>query len=384
MTKSVFIVAAERSGDDLGAGLISELKQCAPELEISGIGGPAMAAAGVSSDYDISPLSILGFTEAIKSYLAVVKKVREAVDLIMKTPSQAVVLIDSWGFMLRVAWGLRKAGYEGEIIKYVAPQVWAMREGRSKVLAKAVDHLLTIHSFDAPYFERHGLPVHYVGNPVFDTDYASGNGSALRDKYNIAANAPVLALLLGSRPSEITRLAEPMAETLSRLKKSIPDLVVVSPVSGSVLDLVNTARSQHAGFKDVIFIGETEKLDCFAAAGAALACSGTVTTQLADAGVPTVVTYKLSGLTFAVAKRLFRPDYISIVNIAADEALMPEFVQRDCNAQTLADAVKPYLTNPEVREQASKALKAQTAIMRGAGGRASRRAAEAVLDILAD
>jgi len=151
VTRSIFIVAAERSGDDLGAGLISDLQKQDPEIEIFGIGGPGMAAQGVSSDYDISQLSILGFTEAIKSYRTVVKKVREAVDLIMKTRSQAVILIDSWGFMLRVAWGLRKAGYNGQIIKYVAPQVWAMREGRSKVLAEAVDHLLTIHSFDAPY-----------------------------------------------------------------------------------------------------------------------------------------------------------------------------------------------------------------------------------------
>ena len=185
MGKSLFITAAERSGDDLGAGLIISLKKLDPNIEFYGIGGPAMQDAGVHSDFDISPLAILGFTEALRAYPVVLKKVREAVAQIMSKKTDAVVLIDSWGFMLRVAKGLRKAGYKGEIIKYVAPQVWAMREGRAKVLAAAVDHLLTIHSFDAPYFERHGLPVHYVGNPVFDTDYSTGDGQGFRKQLGI-------------------------------------------------------------------------------------------------------------------------------------------------------------------------------------------------------
>ncbi len=382
MTRSVFIVAAERSGDDLGAGLVSDLRKMEPDLKVFGIGGPAMAAQGVSSDYDISPLSILGFTEAIKSYPVVVKKVREAVDLIMKNPTQAVVLIDSWGFMLRVAWGLRKAGYAGQIIKYVAPQVWAMREGRSKVLAEAVDHLLTIHSFDAPYFEKHGLPVHYVGNPVFDMDYTTGDGPKLRGELKIGPNEPVLALLLGSRPAEIARLTGPMADAVERLKKTVPGLSIISPVSDAVATQVYAAAAEHNALSDVILLPEGRKLDCFAAADAALACSGTVTTQLADAGVPTIVTYKLSGLTFAIARLLYKKDYVSIVNIAADQALMPEYLQKESRGDVLADAVSPYLTDKTLRKSTSKALRAQTAKMRGLGGRASQRAAEAVMRII--
>ncbi len=382
MTHSVFLVAAERSGDDLGAGLIKELRNHSTSIQIEGIGGSAMRAQNVASDFDISPLSILGFTEAIKSYPVVIKKVREAVNLIMKSNPDAVILIDSWGFMLRVAWGLRKAGYKGQLIKYVAPQVWAMREGRAKVLANAVDHLLTIHSFDAPYFDKHGLPVHYVGNPVFDTDHMTGDKSNLYKLLKIQEPQRVVTLLFGSRPKEIDRLIEPISEAVSILKRAHPGLVFVSPVSSSVEGQLKQLALSYPSLSDVHFVEETHKLDCFAAANAAIACSGTVTTQLADAGVPTVVTYKLSATTFFFARMLYKKDYISIVNIAADEALMPEFIQGDCRGEVLANAIVPYLEHEDLRVNTSEKLRSQTQKMRGEGGRASARAAKAVLEIL--
>jgi len=188
--------------------------------------------------------------------------------------------------MIRVAKMLKKRGYAGEIIKYVAPQVWAMREGRSRILAEHVDHLLTIHDFDAPYFTRHGLPTHYVGNPVFDQNYNAGDGSGLRKDYKIAADQPVLALLFGSRLSEIQKLARPFADAVARLKMDIPELAIVSPVSDTISTDVHAAASEFPALQDVILLPEDRKLDCFAAADTAISCSGTVTTQLASAGIP--------------------------------------------------------------------------------------------------
>lgn len=382
MTQSVFIVAAERSGDDLGAGLISQLRKRDDTLSISGIGGSAMAALGVSSDIDISPLSILGFTEAIKAYPIVVDRVRQSVEIIMEKPHDAVVLIDSWGFMLRVAWGLRKAGFEGQIIKYVAPQVFAMREGRAKVLAKAVDHLMTIHSFDAPYFTQHGLPVTYVGNPMFDTDYTSGDGAALRNRLNIPLGAPVVAVLFGSRLSEIQRLAGPFADAVARIKSARPDVHFISPLSETIATDVRAAAADDTRLQDIIFLPESDKFDVFAAVDAALACSGTVTTQLACAGVPSAVAYRLSAVTHFFAKRLYKPDHISLVNIAADKDLMPEFLQGECRGDKLAAAILSFIDNPEAARETSNALRAQTDIMKGEGGLASARAAEAVLSLI--
>jgi lipid-A-disaccharide synthase len=330
----------------------------------------------------------LGLVEGLKVYPVIMERVRQAADAIMDSGADAAILIDSWGFMIRVAKALKKRGYTGKIIKYVAPQVWAMREGRSKILAQYVDHLLSIHSFDAPYFTKHGLNVDYVGNPEFDEDFRAGDGAALRQEYNVDAGAPVLVLLFGSRLSEIERLATPFAVTVERLKNEMSELTIFSPVSDTIAEDVLAAASVDKRLQDVIFLGEDRKLDCFAAATAALACSGTVTTQLASAGIPTVVGYRLSAITHFIGKRIFKPDYASIVNISAGQELMPEFIQRDCTGANMAGALMPYLAIADIRAQASGALSAQIQKMRmgnkaGDSGSSSERAARAVLSVIA-
>ena len=384
----IFIIAAEKSGDELGAKLARELrKQTGDAVTLSAIGGSALEAEGLESPIDISPLSILGFLEGVKSYPVIMERVRQTTDFIIKSGADAVVLIDSWGFMARVAKRLKKLGYAGEIIKYVAPQVWAMREGRSKVLAGLVDHLLTIHAFDAPYFTKHGLNTIYVGNPILDENYSAGHGTALRTEYNIAPDTPVLTMLFGSRLSEIQKLAEPFAAAVQILKQEVPGLAIVAPVSDTITEDVLAAAAKHPELQNVIMLGEDRKLDCFAVADVAIACSGTVTSQLASAGVPTVVGYKLNGLTYMIASRMYKPDYMSIVNIAADALLMPEFMQKDCSGENLSAAALVYLNDKNKREVASQALTQQVAKMRrGKNSKSSEhssaRAARAVLSIL--
>ena len=389
MTKPhIFIVAAEKSGDELGARLVRELrKQASGKVVLSAIGGSALKAEGLESAVDISPLSILGFVEGLKHYPVIMERVAQAARAITVSNVDAVVLIDSWGFMARVAKRLKKLGYKGEIIKYVAPQVWAMREGRSKILAGLVDHLLTIHAFDAPYFTKHGLNTIYVGNPILDENYDTGDAAALRTQYNIAQDTPVLTMLFGSRLSEIQKLAEPFAQAAHILRLAMPELVIIAPVSDSISEDVLAAVAQYPDLHDVILLGEESKLDCFALADVAIACSGTVTSQLASAGVPTVVGYKLNGLTYLIASRLYKPDYMSIVNIAADRLLMPEFMQNDCTGENLANAALEYLRDSDKRAKTSKALIAQVAKMRqGKNSKtnehSSARAARAVLSIL--
>lgn len=384
MIKTVYIVAAERSGDELGARLISQLRILNPALRYRGIGGSSMAGQNVHSLFDISPLSIMGFVEGIRAYPAIMKLVEQTVADILQQAPDMVVLIDSWGFMMRVAERLKKRGFEGVIVKYVAPQVWAMRERRTKVLAKSVDHLLTIHSFDAPYFEREGLEVTYVGNPVFDTDYLSGDARAFRKRVGISDTAPLLAILFGSRASEINRLAKPFADAVEILKREMPELTIVAPLAESIATQVLAMAGADPRLQDVILLPESDKLDIFTAATASIACSGTVTTQLASAGVPTVIGYKLSPLTWALAKHLYKPDHVSIVNIAAAERLMPEHIQKQCTGRNLAASVMPYLIDTQKRAQDSSALLEITSAMRGPRAQSSSsRAAKAVLKLLA-
>lgn len=378
-----YIVAVENSGDQLGASLIAALRMRTPDVSISGVGGPRMAEHGITSEIDISDLAVVGFVEAFKIYPLVIERVGQVVGDIMDRAPKAVVLIDSWGFMVRVAKALKKAGYTGQIIKYVAPQVWAMREGRAKILARYVDHLLTLHSFDAPYFERHGLSVSYIGNPVFEIDYTQGDAVQLRTDYNIPDTTPIVGVFFGSRLSEIQNLTKPFGDAVARLKANHPEIAFFSPVSDAIATDVNGAAGGDLRLQDVILLPEARKFDVFKACDVALACSGTVTTQLACVGVPTVVAYRLNALTYFVAKHLYKPDYVSIVNIAADAPLMPEFIQEACTGEALASAVEALLFDPSANEKVRKALRSQTKLMAGEGGDGSARAAKAVLSLIA-
>ena len=300
----------------------------------------------------------------------------------MAKKPNAVILIDSWGFMIRVSQRLKQAGYAGQIIKYLAPQVWAMREGRSKILAQSVDHLMTIHNFDAPYFEKYGLAVTYVGNPIFDTDYLSGDGDHLKTEHNVSSHDDILSVFFGSRLSEIKTLSSVFAQTVEQLQTSHPVLKIFSPVSDLIANDVQEIVSNDPRLSSIKLVSEHRKLDVFAASDVALACSGTVTTQLACAGVPTVVAYKLNPMTFTVAKRLYKPDYISLVNIAAQEELLPEFVQHDVTAENLLGAISKYLKDEGYRKERSAKLIEQTRLMHGKGGLASQRAARTVVALL--
>ena len=385
----IYIVAAEKSGDEMGAALarsLLALKGATP-IKLSGTGGSAMASIGLQSPIDISPLSIVGFLEGFKSYPLILQIVQETTDLILASKADCVVLIDSWGFTMRVAKALRKKGYPGQIIKYVAPQVWATREGRSKVLAEGVDHLLTIHDFDAPYFTRHGLPTHYVGNPVFDQDYDTGDGDRLRADVGISKAAPVLIVLFGSRLSEIQKLKGPFAQAIAILSDKIPGLRVISPVADTIAADVYAAVADDPRLQDIILLSEAQKLDCFAAADVALTCSGTVSTQLACAGVPSVVGYKLDGLTYFILKRIYKPNYISMVNIAHNRSIVKDHVQGDCTGEKLASAVLEYFVSQKTREAArDELLEASRQMKSGNTGheksRTSERAALKILDIL--
>jgi len=379
----IYLIAVEPSADQLGADLAKELRAARPDIKLAGIGGRQMRAAGIPSQMEIGGLAILGITEALKKLPLVYRRISEAAKRVEAAQADAVILLDSYGFMIRLAERLRKREFDETLIKYVAPQVWAMRPNRAKRVARLFDGLLTLHPFEADYFTPLGLPTHHVGNAVFDTDYKAGDAQAIRTQYSLGER-PILSVFFGSRVSEIGRLARPFADAVMKLKTEIPGLAFISPVSDSVAKDVGAAAGADPRLNEIIFLPETAKLDAMACSDAALACSGTVTTQLACAGVPTVVAYKLSAVSHAIVKPLLTLDYMSMVNIAADQALMPEFAQGQVTGEALSQALMPYLTDTKKRAIASDALIAQTDKMRGPKGvTASAKAAQAILELLA-
>ena len=378
----LYLIAVEPSADQLGADLVKELRALGADITFAGIGGPKMQAAGIPSQMDINGLAILGITEALKRLPFVYRKISEAAERIESTQPDAVICLDSYGFMIRLAERLRKRGFDKTLIKYVAPQVWAMRPSRAKRVARLFDELLTLHPFEAEYFTPLSLPTHYVGNAVYDTDYRAGDAQAIRGQYNLG-DRPILSVYFGSRPSEVARLAKPFADAVVALKQAVPELAIISPVADSVAKDVGAAAGADPRLNEIILLPEKSKLDAMACATAALACSGTVTTQLACAGVPTVVAYRLSGLSYVIIRSMIKLKYMSMVNIAADKALMPEFVQSAVKGDALAQALDPYLTDTKKRTAARSALINQTDELRGPkDATASARAAQAILEIL--
>jgi lipid-A-disaccharide synthase len=377
----IFIVAAEPSGDALAGDLIDALRALDPSVEIAGVGGEEMARRGAPSPFDISDLSVFGIFDGLKIVNLVHQRAEDAAKAAKAFGADAVVLIDSWGFMLRAAWKLEAHLPDVPRIKYVAPQVFAARRGRAKVAAEHFTHLLAIHPFDAPYFEPHGLPVRFVGNPVLERDLA-GDGSGLREKLGIAPDTPVMLVLFGSRRSELERLFPPFADAVRQLKAERPELQIITALSPAVEANARDLIAAEPAFADLHILPAAARADAFAAADLALACSGTVTVELAKAGVPTIAAYRLGWMAYLAARLfLMKAKYISLANIAADEPLIPEFVQLQCNGAALAKAAGDLLDAPERREALSLRLIAVTEQMRGEGGSPSRNAAEAVLEI---
>ena len=386
MTKvlTVMLVAAEASGDDRGAGLARALKRRLGDgVRFVGVGGERMAAEGVQSPFDISEISILGLLEGLMAYPKVLRRVKDTVALAAREKPDVAVLIDSWGFTLRVAQGLRKLDPRLPLIKYVGPQVWATRPGRAKTLAATVDHLLSIHAFDAPYFEDEGLPVTFVGNSALSVDFSKADPARLRQEIGAEADDPVLLVLPGSRPGEIQRVLPAFEDAVQILKDERPHLQVVVPAAPTVAEMVK-ARVAGWPHRAHVIEGDEGKRDAMKSATVALACSGTVTTELALAGVPMVVGYRLGPLTHAILKRLIRTPYITLFNIAAQAFIAPELVQHDCTGPNLAREVALRLDDADLRSRQVAEQYAALEKMGRGGPDPSEAAAEAVLKVVGE
>ena len=216
----IFLVAAEPSGDVLGRELAEELQLIKPNVQLFGIGGNEMESIGLSSEIDISPLSVLGLFEGLKAYPDVVKIADEAAEEIIKAKPDAVVLIDSWGFMLRVAQRLRKQAPTIRLFKLLGPQVWATRSGRAKTLANSVDHLLAMFEMEVPYYEPHGLKVTVIGNPALSRT-TKGDGEGFRSRHGIDPHQKMLLVLPGSRRGELKRVAPALVSAARQIKSCL-------------------------------------------------------------------------------------------------------------------------------------------------------------------
>ncbi len=381
----IYLIAGEQSGDALGAGLMAALSARRPDLEFAGIGGARMAAGGVRSLFPIEELALIGFLEVLPRLRSLRRRLRETVADIAARQPQAVVTIDSPAFALRVLRAVAPLGIRR--VHYVAPQVWAWRENRVHRYPGLWDRLLCLLPFEPGFFARHGLPATFVGHPVLESGADRGDGKRFRAKHGLPPGARVITLMPGSRPAEVARLLPVIGETLPRLKP--PAVIPAVPLAGPVADAVRRGAESWP-VRPVLVEDPRDKHDAFAASVAALTKSGTATLELAMAGVPMLVTYRVNPLTGTIARRLLTVRYAALVNLLsagitadAGNALVPELIQQDCTPDRLAGALGRLLEDKSAGAAQRAGFREVVESLRPAGGlRPSEAAADAVLELL--
>lgn len=376
---TIMLVCGEPSGDQLGAELMAGLKGLAGNsLRIVGVGGAAMAAQGLHSLFSLDDTAVMGLREVVPRIPAILRRVREASDYALATRPDAVVLIDSPDFTHRIAQRLKRSDKSIRTVNYVAPQVWASRPYRASRMAHYFDLVLALLPFEAPFFEAHGLHAAFVGHPVVERARRMVGGDALRRRLDIAADSTILAVLPGSRMNEVRFLTAPFRDAVTRVAREISNLVCLLP---TVPHVAAAVRERTADWPVPLHIleGDADKYAAFDAADAAIAASGTVTTELALAGTPMVVGYRLGWLTYALARPFITVRYATLGNIILDRMAIPELLQRECTGERLAQALLPLLSDTQTRRRQVAELSLIAEKLGVGGEEPSLRAARALL-----
>lgn len=375
-----FLIAGEASGDLLGARLMKALKkQTDGKARFAGIGGERMQAEGIALFFPQNKLAHMGVFEILKHVPHILKRISQTTAQIKKLKPAALITIDAPDFSFRVAKKLKGQGIP--LIHYVAPTVWAWRPGRAKKIARFLDHLLVLLPFEPPYFTKENLPCTFVGHPIVETEAGKGDAARFREHYNIPENAIILTVLPGSRMGEINRLLPVFRATVQRLCKSNANLHVVIPTISGVANAVNRA-TQEWPVKVTITQSDADKYDAFAASTAALACSGTVSVELAMAQLPAVIAYKVNTLTASIARHFIKAKFATLINIMRNKMIMPEFLQQSCTPEKLASAISELLNDPAARNRQINELSAIANWLGKDQFVPSERAASTVLEIV--
>ena len=372
----LFLVAGEPSGDLLGGALIEGIRSLVPDIEVAGVGGSSMEAAGMHSLFPMHELSVMGIAEVLPRLPNLMRRIAETAGAVVAMRPDALITIDSPDFTLRVARAARKRLPDLRVIHYVAPSVWAWRPGRAAKMAKVVDHVLALLPFEPPYMRAAGMSCDFVGHPVVAEPRASTEAVATaRADLGLSDGQPLLLLLPGSRRSEVDRMGPVFAEVARRLRSEHPDLAVVVPAAAPVVDLVaGHLKPDAAGWPRLLDprgmpapVWEARKRAVFAAGDAALAASGTVSLELAAAGTPMVIGYGANALTVWMVKRLMRVDTATLVNLVTGTRAVPEFLFERCTPELIVPAIAALLFDPGA-SAAQRATGEEAMLLLGRGG----------------
>ncbi len=375
----IYLIAGEASGDVLGARLMAALHARRPDLRFAGIGGERMQAQGLDSLFPLHELALMGLLEVLPNLRRLKRRLSQTVADIGQRRPAVVVTIDSPGFTLRVLRQIAPLGIPRA--HYVAPQAWAWRESRVKHFPGLWEKLLCLLPFEPAFFARHGLAADFVGHPVLESGADTGDAQRFRARHAIAPEARIVTLMPGSRHTEVSRLLPVLGETLALLAPRIPHLTPVVAVAEPVAGAVARGIQSWPG-RPIVVTELADKHDAFAASEAALTKSGTSTLELALAGVPMLVTYRVNPITAAIARRLVKVKYAALVNLLAGHELVPELIQQASTAPRLAATLATLITDPDAAKAQRDGFRTVLDSLRPAQGLPSEAAADCVLDLI--
>jgi len=374
--KKILIIAGEASGDLHGSTLVREIRKKAQDLDICGVGSSRMREAGVRMLADASEISVVGGTEVLTHIGAIYRVYALLKRFLRDEKPELLILIDFPDFNILVGKAARRLGIP--VLYYISPQVWAWRRGRVRTIARLVKTMMVVFPFEVELYRVAGVDVRFVGHPLTDIAHSSMTKQDARQRYGLDPSRRTVALLPGSRKSEIEHLLPDMLRAASILRSRFPEIQFVLPLAPTVTsDFIDSFLKKSPA---PVTIADGNVYDILRASDAAIVTSGTATLETGLMAVPMVIVYRMSRLSFFIARLIIKVSHIGLVNIVAGKGIVPELIQNDATPENMAREITTILADPERHAQMTKELTTVRARLGEAG--ASERAASVVMEVL--
>ena len=342
--KKIFIVTGEPSGDKLASKVISKLQKNDPNIEYSCVGGTHLNSLGIKSIFELKEITYIGFTSVLLNIFKIRNRINKTVDEIIKFDPDILFSVDSPDFTLRVSKKVKHLNKKIKTIHYVAPQVWIWREGRIKKFKNFLDHVLLLFNFEKKYFDKENIPNTFVGHPLLEVEIK--NKTDLTNV--IPSDKKIISLFAGSRSSEINLLLPILIDFVALMNKKFDNYLFVFHATDQSINLINE-RIRISNLQNIeVISNENIKRQILDKSIFAVSKSGTVSLEICKARVPLVIIYKMNFLNYLIIKLLVKIKYANIINIINNKEVIPELIQKECNAKEIYNSVVYFLKNPEM------------------------------------